>query len=338
VDAGQAVETVAAGLTSLADVDPDALSDSALDELLTALLHAAHRLDAQVCRVARRWHQRGVWCGDGSKSPAARMSRAGHVSQRTARTVLWRGRRLGTTPVVAAAFADGHLSADQVDLLTAAQADREAPFSRDEEVLVDQARRLRVAELAKALAYWKHRADAELNNDGAAPKLPTLSLTLSPTDGAVAITGELDPVGGRIVMTALDAIVNELTPSRPDLSPVELRAAAVVEMARRAMAMPADGRPARVLANIVLGLETFTDLCELSNGMVIRPGHLLPFVEALDIRTILYDATTRAVATSKRRTFVGSLRAIVEVRDRHCQHPSGCDEPIDRCDVDHIVP
>jgi 5-methylcytosine-specific restriction endonuclease McrA len=26
------------------------------------------------------------------------------------------------------------------------------------------------------------------------------------------------------------------------------------------------------------------------------------------------------------------------VRDRHCQHPAGCDVPVDRCDVDHIVP
>ena len=24
------------------------------------------------------------------------------------------------------------------------------------------------------------------------------------------------------------------------------------------------------------------------------------------------------------------------IRDRHCQHASGCDEPLDRCEVDHI--
>ncbi|MFT3853535.1 MAG: HNH endonuclease signature motif containing protein [Ilumatobacteraceae bacterium] len=33
-----------------------------------------------------------------------------------------------------------------------------------------------------------------------------------------------------------------------------------------------------------------------------------------------------------------ALRAVVEVRDRDCQCPSGCDEPIDACDVDHLVP
>ena len=109
-------------------------------------------------------------------------------------------------------------------------------------------------------------------------------------------------------------------------------------MARRAMAVPNGARPARVVANVVVGFDAFARLCELSNGTVIRPGHLVPYVDALDARSIVFDSATNAVATSKRRTFVGALRAVVEVCDRHCQHPSGCDEPIGGCDVDHIVP
>jgi hypothetical protein len=38
------------------------------------------------------------------------------------------------------------------------------------------------------------------------------------------------------------------------------------------------------------------------------------------------------------RTFTGALRRAVQVRDRHCQHPAGCDVPVDDCDVDHTVP
>jgi HNH endonuclease len=44
------------------------------------------------------------------------------------------------------------------------------------------------------------------------------------------------------------------------------------------------------------------------------------------------------ISVSHKRTFTGALRRAIEVRDRHCQHPSGCDEPADRCDVDHIQP
>lgn len=38
------------------------------------------------------------------------------------------------------------------------------------------------------------------------------------------------------------------------------------------------------------------------------------------------------------RRFTGALRRAVEVRDRHCQHPSGCDVPVTDCDVDHRQP
>ena len=33
-----------------------------------------------------------------------------------------------------------------------------------------------------------------------------------------------------------------------------------------------------------------------------------------------------------------ATRRAIEVRDRHCQHPSGCDVPAERCQIDHIVP
>ena len=32
------------------------------------------------------------------------------------------------------------------------------------------------------------------------------------------------------------------------------------------------------------------------------------------------------------------LRRAIQVRDRHCQHPSGCDASITHCDVDHRIP
>ena len=44
------------------------------------------------------------------------------------------------------------------------------------------------------------------------------------------------------------------------------------------------------------------------------------------------------MSVSHRRTFTGALRRAIEARDRHCQHPSGCDTPVERCDVDHIIP
>ncbi|MFT3855517.1 MAG: DUF222 domain-containing protein [Ilumatobacteraceae bacterium] len=335
MDVAGVVERVADDLRLLGDVDLDVLSDLELDEALVGLQRLRRLFDAQLCRCAHRWEQRGVWASDGSRSSSARMARDGRTGKAAAQRVLLRGRHLEAAPFVAAAFEAGELSVDQVDALLAAQPGREVVFARDEEVLVDQARNLRVTELDKALDYWRHRADAELNHDGPEPALPAPSLTLTPIQGAVTIDGELDPIGGQIVTNALDTIITEL---RLDGSLTEQRAAALVEMARRAMAMPANGRPARILANIAIGHDAFAHLCELSDGTVVRPGHLVPYLDALDVRSILFDSATHAVATSKRRTFTGALRAVIEVRDLHCQHRSGCDEPVDGCDADHIVP
>ncbi|HET7489778.1 MAG TPA: HNH endonuclease signature motif containing protein [Acidimicrobiales bacterium] len=39
----------------------------------------------------------------------------------------------------------------------------------------------------------------------------------------------------------------------------------------------------------------------------------------------------------RRRLFAGATRRAVEVRDQGCRHPS-CDEPAERCQVDHVLP
>ena len=228
----EASETVAHGLTALAGIDLDVLCDEALNGLVVELQRLTHQLAAQT----RRWEQRRVWEGDGSKSSAAQLARDGHTSKGAAQRVLLHGRRLDTAPVVAAAFVTG-MSTDQVNLLLAAQAGRDELFARDEETLVEQARELRVGQLHQALEYWRHRADAEVNPEGPEPKLPTPSVTLTPIDGAVAINGELDPVGGDC-RRRLEAIADELAVVHPELDRSAVRALALVEMARRAMAAP----------------------------------------------------------------------------------------------------
>lgn len=336
------VDNLVSGLDALVDVDLDELSDAALDALLGDLQRLGHRMDAQLCRVADRWSQRGVWSSDGSRSAAARLSRDGHRSPQSAHRILARAQRLRSAPHVAHAFRVGDLSADHADSLLGASVGREALFERDEELLVAQARSLRFVPFGKVLDYWRRRADAELDDDGDGPSAdPVLSLTS--VGDLVAVDGQLDPIGGAIVIAAIKAIAEQLAQEDnargcPARSRPESWAAALVEMARRAMAMPDGAQRARVLLQIVAGHDAFAELCELSNGHVIRAGQIVPHLEAVDVRSIVFDSATHAVATSSRRTFVGALRAVVQVRDRHCQHPSGCDEPIDRCDVDHITP
>lgn len=116
------------------------------------------------------------------------------------------------------------------------------------------------------------------------------------------------------------------------------RADALVEMAMRSATAPADGLRPRPLFTVTIGIDHFNWMCHTASGTLIEPDLLIPLLSDADIERIVYDPPNRRVEASRRRTFVGAMRRIIEVRDRHCQHPSGCDQPAHRCDVDHIEP
>jgi hypothetical protein len=109
-------------------------------------------------------------------------------------------------------------------------------------------------------------------------------------------------------------------------------------MARRAATAPAGGRRPKPLFTVLVGDDTLSQLCELVNGTVITPGQLVQWAGDADLETVLFDGPSTVISVSHRRSFTGALRRAVQVRDRHCQHTSGCDVPADQCDVDHIVP
>ena len=152
----------------------------------------------------------------------------------------------------------------------------------------------------------------------------------------------LDPVGGTIVTDELARLEHDLylADERDGVvrTIAQRRAAALVEMATRSATAPADGKPPRPLFPVLLGDDSFTRMCELAHGQVITPGTLVPWLSTADLEVILFRGRSTVISVSHKQRFTGALRRAIQVRDRHCQHPSGCDEPVDRCDVDHIVP
>ena len=152
-----------------------------------------------------------------------------------------------------------------------------------------------------------------------------------------------DPIGGEVFRNALAAIEHELLEAdRRDgvttRTARQRRVDALVEMAQRAAAAPPDGLRPRPLFTVLIGDEAFRRTCETAHGTVIAPGALMPWLSDAEFERVVYDPPNRRIEVSHRRRFTGALRRVIEVRDRHCQHPSGCDVPAADCDVDHIVP
>lgn len=337
---------ISSAIDALAGVDLDSLTDAELHATVISVQRLGDRLAVVAAPLVERWQHRQVWASDGSKSAAARLSRECTIAKKTASRLLHRATALTAMPLTAAAGAAGELSLDQVDLLARANTpQRRELFQRDEALLLGEMRGLWFREGYRVVRYWEHRADAALGRDHesadqhAADAHAHCSATL---DDMTKLDAELDPVGGAIFATELDRLTKQIKDTDLvagiDRTPAQRRAAALVEMATRSAAMPPDAVVPRPLFVALVGEGTVADLCELANGTIITPAHLAPFLTDAMLETVLFDGPTTVISVSKQRSFTGALRRAIEVRDRHCQHPAGCDVPADQCDADHIIP
>lgn len=331
-------------IDALLAVDVDTLTDTELHHAVLAIERRRHRLAALSARLLSAWDARKLWADDGSKSAAARLSRDAGTSPTTAAVEMRRCRKLRSMPDTADAHAAGDLSPDHVDLLGRAnQPWRECRFADHEADLVEHCRSLRFHEARRVVDYWCHRADAEAAEAAGRELRESRSCSAARTfDGMVEGRFSLDPNGGSELLDELHRLEQQLY--REDQrggttrTSGQRRADALVEMARRSRRAAEGGLRPRPLLTILAGEDTFARMCELADGTVIAPGQIVPYLSELDIETVVFDGPRRVISVSYRRGFTGALRRAIEVRDRHCQHPAGCDEPAAVCDVDHIVP
>jgi Domain of unknown function (DUF222) len=335
------LEELAAAVEGLLDVDVDVLDDAALNASVLGVVREEARLAAVKARLVRRWESSAGWAADGSRTAATALARDTMTSQRTAARELHRARALASMPATAAALAAGRFSVDYVDLLTRAnQPWRDAVFADHEQLLVDQITGLRYHHAKRLIDYWCQHADAAAAGDQAERDRDNAHLHASTTiDGNVVIDGVLDPVRGAIVTGELKRLEHDLYLADKKAGVVrtaaQRRADALVEMARRSSG--ATGTPARPLFSVVVGDDSLTRLCELGNGTVIAPAALVPWISTAMLESVIFDGASTIISVSRKRTFTGAIRRAIQVRDRHCQHPSGCDIAADDCDVDHII-
>ena len=341
---GELLEGLSAVIDELAGIDLDALGVSELHDAVVGLGAVSSRLEAQWCRLIGRWDSRQVWADDGSKAAGARLARETHWRRGDCDRLVARARDLTNMPHTEAANAAGELCGRHVDLIASCDREwRNAEFTESEELLVNLCRTPYFGVASRGIDYWKQCADlAAADRDGdtvRAGRHLSASVTFN---GTVAIDGVLDPLGGEVLKSELVRLCEQLR--LQDLrdgvvrTTTQRRADALVEMAMRSATAPADGLRPRPLLSVTIGIDPFDHLCQTAAGTVIAPGLLIPYLSDADIERIVYDPPARRFEASRKRSFTGALRRIIEIRDGHCQHPSGCDEPAARCDADHIVP
>ncbi|MGH9278159.1 MAG: DUF222 domain-containing protein, partial [Acidimicrobiales bacterium] len=122
-------------------------------------------------------------------------------------------------------------------------------------------------------------------------------------------------------------------------TPAQRRADALVEMARRAGAVPEGARMPVPLVTVLVDYPTMGGrVCELAVGTVVSPGSVLRLLEKSWVERVVFDGPDRVMGVGvRRRFFDGATRRAIEVRDREC-YSLFCEAPAQHCEVDHVQP
>ena len=261
-------------------------------------------------------------------------------------------------PTTRAAFRAGDLSAAHVRVLCRLAGHPRAGrhFPDGEAHLVAEGRRLRFDDWQRLCDYWRDAADPDgpEQRHGRDQDLRRFRIGVG-LDGVGHADGYLTPVATAAVNGALERIERELfaadwaaakaihgddtTAAHLARTAAQRRHDALVEMATRALTAPADGKRPAPLVTVMVDFDTFTGrVCELAAGTVIAPGavaELLGHDETL-IQRVVADGPNRLRDISSARSFRGTLRRVLEVLHRRCDHGT-CFVPADQCQGDHIL-
>jgi hypothetical protein len=320
-----------------------------LDEI-TQLLEARNRIDAQLARRVRAADVQQAPEDDGRKTMRSWLRDLGRLSPTAAGQLVRIGRALEHLPVLASAFADGAVTAEQVAVIApvAKESRRTAALAQGidlgelDRILTCEAAERHIQQLSRVVHHYLSRLDP----DGPEPD-PTeeRSLTLSTfSDGTVVIRGQLDAIGGEKLKTALESIVQADRPKGDRRTRAQQLADAAVQLADNQLASGDLPFLRTVKPNVVVTMRA-RDLFDpsmapaaatLGFGGLISAEKARQFACDGNITSVLIDDAGMPLNVRRdKRVVPPHLRKAVELRDEACVF-AGCAAPKYWCDVHHL--
>jgi uncharacterized protein DUF222 len=348
---GGVVDELLALLDGLATEDLAPLFGPALLERLHPLLVAQNRLAAEIARTVRECEVSGAAEVDGLKTMGSWLRGHAHLSTAEAARVVRVGRALAHLPVMAAAFAAGHVTGEQAAVIgrvtepesLALAAEQGVDLAAVDTVLTEVAVTRPHADTATAVHHYLDRLDA----DGPEPD-PTEGRRLSiarHADGSISGRFDLDSVAGERLQTALESLVQAGRCAGDERTRGQQLADALVQLCDNALAsgsLPVlRGHKPQVIVKV--GLE---DLADPATGRGAAQLGFSAQISAARARWLACDgAVTRIVMGPNGmplehgrtvRLVPPHVRRAAEVRDGGCVF-TGCAAPTHWCDVHHLL-
>ena len=338
-------------LDALAADDLRGLSDGQVLDRTAMLVQLVNRASAELTRTVRHADTTRAVEHDGLKSMRSWL--IGHVrlAPNDAMRVVRSGRALAHFPALAAGFAEGAITAAQVNVVAEkvgvpeiAQAQEQgidlAAFDRDWAAVAAGSRH-------DALSLAVRQFDDALDPDGPEPD-PTEGRQFSMakhSDGTVTGRFDLDAIGGEKVQAAIESIVQADRPKGDLRTRAQQNADALVQLCDNQLASGGLPTLRTVKPHVVVGIQ-LDDLVDPAVGPGAADLGFGATISAARARQLACDGSISRIVMGPdgvplelgrdHRVVTPALRRAVVARDKNCVF-AGCGAPHHWADVHHLI-
>ena len=319
------------------------LSEMYVDELAGEVVELRRLVDGLEVEWTRRiahLEKSDVIALEGHTSVTAFLKDRCRMSGTRAQRSLALSHRLAALPFVSKALEADDLSFDQVQIFTLVPNHLTDELASAEVMLVNAASPLTVTDTRRLVEYWKAAVDGPGCETTAEELEDRRYLYAAKTfAGMVKLDGLFDPVTADLILTAFDAAMPP--PAGDDTrTSRQRRADALAQLARTFLdsgRAPGTEKPHVVVVTDWDALQGHGGgTHETMNGHVLTPEQVRRYACDCTISRIVFGPNSEILDVGRAtRTVPAAMRRALNVRDRHCQHPSGCDRPARWCDAHH---
>ena len=338
-------------LDALTSDDLHPLADGAVLDRVALLVAVQSRVAAELVRTVRHADLTQAAEHDGLKTMRSWLIGHTRLAPAEASRIVRSGKTLEHFPALAVGFADGDVTAEQVDVVARVVGHAEIAAAQEQGIDLapfDQAWTA-VAETAphQSLGVAVQAFADALNPDGVEPD-PTEGrrLTIAKhADGSVTGRFDLDAVGGEKVQAAIESIVQADRPQGDERTRAQQNADALVQLCDNQLASGNLPTLRTVKPHVVVDVD-LADLVDEATGPGAARTGFQATISAARARFLACDGSIARIVMGpdgqpldlghSHRVVTPALRRAVEQRDRACVF-AGCGAPTWWCDVHHLV-
>jgi Domain of unknown function (DUF222) len=297
---------------------------------------------ASIVRDLSVFDRQAGWGIDGYKSLNSWLCHETRRSNGDAHRMLQLMRQLRSLPVTEEAFANGMLAASQASVIVANVTDKTIDLFADAEPeLVPLLAEVSVDQTGRIMKEWAARANAAVDADnGTDPEPETDHLHFSPLmDGRFQLDGQLSGDNAKVFDEALGVCLPELVEGEPILPYSQRQAAALVEMARRALRNVLSPARRSTEMTVLIDFNDYVNggIARYADGTTLAPDRVKRLLCDAQLTFIVQGEQHEPLWMSRtvRSATPAQWRALI-ARDRHCAFPGCTVKPI-WCEAHHVL-